>query len=244
MSEILSVPGFGDPFASICHLLGAVLFVCLAPRLIAQGRRLGHRLALGAFALSCPLLLVCSGVYHAMPHGTPAREFFQRLDHAAIFVLIAGSCAVGHAILFRGRWRWIPIVLIWTIAAAGVTLKLFFFEQVPEGAGLIFYLGMGWVGVISAYRVWRLYGLALLRPLLYGGMAYTVGAVLEFCRWPTLIEGVVGPHELFHLAVLTGIGFHWHYVLHFADGELDRAYHKDGEPEPDPAAGTEPAAGA
>ena len=225
VNPIVSIPGFSDPFSSIVHLLGAGLFAFFAPRLIVMGKNVGRRLALGGFALACPLLLVVSGTYHALPHESPARAVFRRLDHAVIFVLIAGSCAVGHAILFRGRWRWIPIVLIWLIAGVGVILKLFFFEHVSEGAGLIFYLGMGWIGIISGYRVWSLYGGKLFRPLFLGGMAYTVGAVLEFLRWPTPIEGVVGPHELFHLAVLAGVGFHWHYVLRFADGALDSDHH-------------------
>ena len=232
VNEILPIPGFSDPFSSIVHLVGAVLFLLLCPRLIAAGKQsVGRLIALASFGLSAPLLLATSGVYHALPAGSDDRVLFQRLDHAAIFLLIAGTFTAGHAILFRGKWRGGPITMIWVIAAAGVVLKVFFFEHVSEGVGLIFYLGMGWIGVISGYRVWHLYGPPLFWPLAYGGLAYTAGAILEFCRWPTLVPGVVGPHELFHVCVLLGVGFHWLYVIRFADGKLDGLLH--GEPRSD-----------
>ena len=132
----------------------------------------------------------------------------------------ADAFTAGHAILFRGLWRWGMIGLVWSLALVGAVLKLFFFAQVSEAAGLTFYLGMGWIGLASAVRIHRRYGWALLGPLFGGGAAYTVGAVLEFCRWPTLAPGVLGPHELFHLCVLLGVACHWEFTLRFADGRL------------------------
>ncbi len=223
VDPILSIPGFTDPFSSISHLLGALLFALLAPYLIWLGRGCRGRVAaLAVFSASSVLLLIMSGTYHLLPHATPARELMQRLDHAAIFALIAGTFTAGHAILFRGPWRWGMIVGIWSLALAGIILKTFFFEQVSEAVGLSFYLGMGWIGVLSGQRVLRLYGWHLLRPLLGGGVAYTVGAVLEFARWPTLAPGVLGPHELFHLCVLIGVACHWEFIRRFADGRFPR----------------------
>jgi channel protein (hemolysin III family) len=220
-ARIVPICGICEPFSSLSHLAGAGLFAVLAPALIRRGRGCRYRVtALSVFALSCALLLAVSGVYHLLAFETPARLVLQRLDHAAIFVLIAGTFTAAHAILFRGVWRWGMIALIWLLAGAGVVLKLAFFERVSEAVGLAFYLGMGWIGLVSGYRVWRLYGGLLMRPLLGGGVAYTVGALLEFCRWPELAPGLLGPHELFHLCVLIGVACHWEFVQRFAHGEL------------------------
>jgi channel protein (hemolysin III family) len=144
----------------------------------------------------------------------------QRLDHGAIFVLIAGTFTPLHGLLFRGAWRWGALLGIWAAAACGVTLKAVFFEDVAEWLGLSLYLGMGWLGVISGGELWRRHGGAYVRPLLGGGVAYTAGGLLEFLRWPVLVPGVVGPHELFHLLVLLGAALHWVFVYRFACGTV------------------------
>jgi channel protein (hemolysin III family) len=102
----------------------------------------------------------------------------------------------------------------------GITLKMVFFNAIPEGAGLIIYLALGWVGVISGVALWRRYGFTFIKLLLYGGIAYTFGAIFEYLRWPVVIEGVVGPHELFHIAVLAGISFHWCFVYRSTKNKL------------------------
>jgi len=215
--------GLADPVSAISHLVGAVAFGYLTPRLVRRGRGSpGRVLALGVFAVSCIVLLSVSGVYHVQAEDSPARALFQRLDHAAIYALIAGTFTAGHAILFRGLWRWGMIALIWSLALAGILMKTVFFESVSEGLGLASYLGLGWIGIVSGVRVERLYGATLFRPLFAGGAAYTVGAVLEFLRWPELVPGHFGAHELFHVLVLGGVGCHWLFAWRFADGQVPR----------------------
>src|SRR6478672_10312211 len=101
--ETYPIPGFSDPFSSLTHLLGAGAFACLTPLLILKGRGDPWRVAsLGVFAFSTVFLLAMSGTYHLLSPGTPGRAVLQRLDHAAIFVLIAGTFTPFHCILFRG----------------------------------------------------------------------------------------------------------------------------------------------
>ncbi len=153
-----------------------------------------------------------SGVYHILSKGGMASLVLQRLDHAAIFVLIAGTITAVHTIFFSGWMRWGMIGAIWVVAAASITLKTVFFSSIPEWAGLLLYLALGWVGLVSGVALFRRFGFSYIRPLVYGGLAYTFGALFEYLRQPWLIPGVVGPHELFHVAVLAGIGFHWAFV--------------------------------
>lgn len=231
MSDIYPVPGFSEPVSSLTHLLGAIVFAVLAFFLIRRGRGDGGRMMfLGVYAFTCVLLLSMSGVYHLLTPGGAGRAVLKRLDHGAIFTLIAGTFTPVHGILFRGRARWAPLLLIWSAAVAGVTLKMVFFGGFPEWLSLSLYLVLGWAGVISGVVLWHRFGPAFVQPLVWGAVAYTVGAVLDFLRWPVLLPGVVGPHELFHGAVLTGVGFHWRFVSQFAPGRMPLGRSVDVEP--------------
>lgn len=208
-----SIPGFTDPFNSLSHLIGAFIFLIYGIKLIGLAR--GHRgwvTAVSVFVFSVVFLLSMSGVYHLLEHDSTARAVLQRLDHAAIFGLIAGTFTPVHVILFKGFFRWGILVFVWVLAIAGMTLKTIYFYDLPAGLGLMFYLGLGWIGILSAYLTHKLHNFRVIRPLVYGALAYTTGAVLEFLNMPIIIPGVIGPHELFHLAVLLGIAYHWKFV--------------------------------
>ena len=143
-----------------------------------------------------------------------------RLDVAAIFILIAGTFTPIHAVLFRGWKSWGVLILIWAIAIAGVTLRTIYFTSLPFVWGTAIFLFMGWVGLLSIILVYKAYGLNAASPIIWGGFFYTVGAVGDALRWPTLIPGVWGAHETFHLFVLAGLGIHWHLISSIAEGKL------------------------
>ncbi len=203
---------FFEPVSSLSHFIGALVCVpCSLKLLRTRGLSAGQRFALYVFCGSCIGLLTMSGVYHLLPTG-PARDVLQRLDHAAIFVLIAGTFTPIHVILFRGGWRWGPLFLVWLFAVLGIVLKTMFFSQIPEAVGISMYLGMGWMGAASGVLAWYQRGFAFILPLLSGSVVYSAGTVFEFVHQPILIPGVVGPHELFHLMVLGGMAFHWKFI--------------------------------
>lgn len=215
MSEIYAILGFAEPVSSWTHLGAAGVFFFLSFSLLGRGGTgAGRFLSLFVFVLSCVFLLSMSGVYHLLGKNGGGSLILQRLDHAAIFVLIAGTITAVHTIYFSGFLRWGMIGAVWVVAAAGITLKTVFFTAIPEWLSLMVYLSLGWVGVISGAALWQRHGFSLMRPLLVGGLAYTVGAIIEYLRQPVLIEGVVGPHELFHVAVVLGISFHWWFIYH------------------------------
>jgi channel protein (hemolysin III family) len=140
----------------------------------------------------------------------------QQMDHTAIFLLIAATFVPVHAILFEGWRRWLILLILFSLAAIGSTLSLLYFNELPELLTLAFYFAMGWVGAYSGYALYHHYGWAFIRPVVWGGIAYTFGGTMEFLRQPILIEGVIGPHELFHVAVLTGLGFHFRFIFSIA----------------------------
>jgi len=212
-AQLLSLPGFSDPVSSLSHLAGALVFSLFSISLIAGGRGEARRVfPLAVFAFSCVLLLSLSGVYHLLQHQTVARSVLMRLDHAAIFLLIAGSFTPVHAILLRARWHRRLLLGIWLAAIAGLTLKTIYFDTMPAWLGLAMYLGLGWLGTISTVAIARRFGWRFILPLLWGALAYTIGAVVDHFDWPVPVRGFVGPHEIFHLAVLAGISFHWAFI--------------------------------
>jgi channel protein (hemolysin III family) len=219
LQELFRLPQFYEPFSAMSHLFGTVLFLWLGALLLRRGRGDRARLAyLSIYAASCVLLFTMSGLYHTAVRGGAVRQVFERLDHGAIFLLVAGTFTPVHGLLFQGWLRWGPLVGIWAAAITGITLKTIYFTDLAEWLGLTFYLAMGWVGVIFGVILARRYGYAFVRPLLWGGIAYSAGAVMEFLGGVTLVPRVVHAHEVFHLAVLAGAILHWRFVWTFATG--------------------------
>ncbi len=177
---------------------------------------LSRTVSLGVFVFAVVFLLSMSGVFHLLTPGTDGRYVLQVLDHAAIFCLIAATFTPIHVLQFKGFMRWGILLIVWSTAITGLTLKSIFFEEVPEILSLTLYLALGWLGALTGYMLYRRLGFKAILPLLYGAIAYTLGATLEFLRQPVMIFGVVGPHELFHVLVLMGISFHWQFVYRMA----------------------------
>lgn len=213
--RLLALSGIGDPFSALTHLAAAAVFAVLGVRLVRGGNGTLGRGSLAVFAASCVAMLSASGTYHLLQPGM-GRDLMQRLDHAAIFLLIAGSFAPVHVHLFRGFWRWGMLAGIWTLALVGAAMKLLYFREIPEWLGLLFYLGLGWLGLASWTMLLRRYGFQAVRLALWGALAYTAGALADFLRWPELVPRVIGAHELFHVAVLAGISCHWMFIRAFA----------------------------
>lgn len=211
------IPGFSDPFSSMTHLFSAPLFLIIGAIMLYRLRGdLGRTISLSIFIFAVVFLLSMSGVFHLLSPGTDSRHVLQMLDHAAIFVLIAATFTPTHVLLFKGIKRWGTLLLIWGIGICGITFTTIYFEDVPEILSLTLYLGMGWLGLLTGYMVSQRMGFKAILPLIYGAIAYTFGAVLQFIGYPILISGVIGPHELFHVLVLFGISFHWQFVYRMA----------------------------
>ncbi len=213
MLETYAIPGFAEPVSCWTHLLGAVVFLYLTLLLVHRSRvNRHHAIAMAVYGFCCVFLLSMSGVYHLLPKDGAASIVLQQLDHAAIYLMIAGTITAVHMVLFTGVSRWAVIALAWSFAAIAITFKTIYFADFPETLGLLSYLVFGWLGIFSGCALWREHGFRFITPLIYGGLAYTAGAVLEFFREPILIHGIVGPHEVFHVAVLLGISYHWYFI--------------------------------
>lgn len=221
MCDIYAVPiaGVREPFCSFSHVIGACIFTLLAILLVRRGR--GDRLrmiSLGIMAYVCIQTLIVSSIYHSLWPG-PSRELMLRIDVAGIFLVIAGCLTPVHVILFTGMERWAPLGVAWMTAIGGATLRMWYFDSLPSVAGIALFLMFGWGGAVTAFVLWRRHGWNFIQPAVFAGLSYTAGAVILLLHQPMPLQGVIGPHELWHLAVLAGLGLHWRFVFKFADGD-------------------------
>ncbi len=213
--------GFTDPFSSSTHLLAAVASLLGAIFLVHRGRGNGARVfSLIVFSITLVFLFSMSGVFHLLPLDGSARPVLQRLDHAGIWALIAGTFTPIHTILFRGPWRWAILLMVWTLAITGLVLEVVFFSSFPEWLLLSFFLGLGWIGALSGLRFRSTFRDPSLKYLLLGGLSYSIGATFDFLKWPVVVAGVIGPHEIFHLFVIGGALSHWLFIYKWSDHPL------------------------
>lgn len=101
----------------------------------------------------------------------------------------------------------------------GILWRILFEDYTLGWLGVTMYLAMGWIGVFGSVVLWRRYGFSFIKLIVGGGMAYSVGALLNHFCILTLIPGVLGPHEVFHVMVLLGMGLHWGFIYSIASGE-------------------------
>jgi len=216
--ESVTFLGLHDPISAWSHLLAAAGFFVAAFFLFYKGRGSMLRLtSFGLYTFALVFLFSMSGTYHLLPYHTTGRDVLQVLDHAAIWILIAGTFIPIHTLMFRGPKRWGVLALVWVITIPGVILTTVFFSTLPEYVSLTLYLGLGWIGILSAYFIVKDFGKEEVKYLFLGGVAYTIGAVLEFLRWPTLFGGVLNAHDFFHFFVILGASLHWYLIYQRAD---------------------------
>ncbi len=225
--DIYAIPGFREPVSSFTHLLAIPVFLILGWLLV---RRAGNcwtgKISLSVLVITSVFLLAMSGVYHLLWAGA-AKDTLLHLDVAAVFALIAGTATPVHAILFRGVNRWAPLVFVWGVSITGIVLRTVLGEGFPPSARTVLFLGLGWCGLFSCVLLWRRYGYRFVEPLVFGGLAYSVGALIVIFHWPVILPGIIVAHELWHLAVLVGLGFHWRFVFQFASAGC-RTKHPEG----------------
>ncbi len=196
---------------ALSHGIGFLLAVASLPVLVVFASRHGTAISVVAavvFSVSAMLLYFVSAVYHALPHGRWKRRF-NRLDHAAIFLFIAGSDTPFVLGPLRGAWGWALFGVVWGLAALGMVAKVMDRLQHPLwSTGL--YVALGWLALVAVVPLVRQIPADGLALLVAGGLSYTVGAVFFL-----LDERVRYAHFVWHLFVLGGSVCHflaalWH----------------------------------
>ena len=203
---------FGEEIAnSASHGVGLAASVVAAPFLIYAAAHRGDAAGIvgaSVFSGSMILLYLFSTLYHALPCPS-AKSVFRVLDHAAIFLLIAGTYTPFTLGVLRGAWGWTLLGLVWGLALVGILLTAFGGVRFPK-LSMALYLAMGWLVVAAIKPLWLRMppgGLALLAA---GGIAYTAGTAFYAAK------RIRYAHFVWHLFVIAGTSCHFAAVLRYA----------------------------
>jgi hemolysin III len=152
-----------------------------------------------------------SATYHLAQVKPHAQEVLRKLDHSAIFLLIAGTYTPFCINAFTGFWRWGFLSIIWGIAAIGIVVKIFYIRA-PRWLNAGMYVLMGWISILAARQMAGL-PLGALVWLIVGGLIYTLGAVVYATKIFNFVPGKFGFHEVWHLFVIGGALAHFIAVM-------------------------------
>jgi len=201
---------YGERFNSISHLVGAGLAVTGSIVLITLAARLGDPWKIVSFSIYGAMLValyVFSTVYHSV-RGR-AKDILRKLDHCAIYMLIAGTYTPFALVSLRGSWGWWLLGIVWSLALIGIVQELWLGNR-TRVLSLILYVLMGWLALVAVVPLWH----ALTPPgfawLLAGGALYTGGLVF-YATDHRLRHG----HGVWHLFVVGGSGCHFYTILSY-----------------------------
>jgi hemolysin III len=194
----------------VSHGVGFLAALAALPVLLLGAARAGTAAVVGAgvFAASAALLYLTSTLYHALGPNR-AKGVFRRLDHGAIYLLIAGTYTPFTLGVLRGGWGWSLFGVVWGLAAAGVVLKAVGGARYPMLSTGV-YLAMGWMALIWVKPLWQLMPGWGLFWLAAGGVCYTAGVAFYAA------DGRRYAHFIWHLFVLAGTACHFVAVWRYA----------------------------
>lgn len=193
---------------SVTHGIGAALSVAGLTLLVALATLFGNIYQIVSFSIygaTLIILYLASTLYHSFQHPQ-VKEIFRIIDHAAIYLLIAGTYTPFLLVGIRGWWGWTLLVVIWGLALLGISFKVMFIDRFPR-ASTITYILMGWLIVVALRELWINIPLGGIIWLSIGGVVYTLGVIFY------AMEKTRYTHAIWHLFVLGGSICHYFAVL-------------------------------
>jgi hemolysin III len=197
----------------VLHELGfyAALGVGSAVVLAAHGGR-----AFASAVVFCGSVAACFGasaLYHRPTWRPNVRAWLARVDHAGLYLLIAGTYTPFGLLVMSAGWAVPVLAVVWGGALAAIVLKLVWFRA-PKWLSAVFGLALGWVGAVAFTQLLKLQapGLALV---IAGGLLYTAGALVYAFKRPDPIPHIFGYHELFHALTLGAVACHYAAIAFF-----------------------------
>jgi hemolysin III len=195
-------------FNTVTHGIGMLLSVAGLTVLVVLAALHGdgwHVVSFSIFGGSLVVLYGASTLYHAFSKPS-IKSFFKKLDHSAIFLLIAGTYTPFMLVTLRGAWGWSLFGVIWAMAALGIGVKSVSGFRFRKLSALV-YLFMGWLGIVALKGIVNGVPPSSLALLVIGGLSYTAGVLFYLYR------KLPFNHGIWHLFVLCGSAFHYFSVL-------------------------------
>lgn len=191
------------------HAAAAIAAIVVTVLLLIDTSGAGRWTVMLIFGLSMIVLYGVSATYHIITWGPRTYRVLKSIDHANIFILIAGTYTPFCAVLLDGALRVVMLSLLWGLALTGIILKVTW-RDIPRWLSVSFYIGMGWVGMIAAPRLFSVLPWGGVALVVTGGLLYTLGGVVYALRRPNPLPRIFGFHEIFHLL---GIAAHVAFVV-------------------------------
>ncbi len=191
-----------EPVNGLTHFFAAIVAVIGLIALIIIGwKSVGKEISLSIYGVSLILLFSASAIYHMVKAKPKVIERLRKLDHSAIYVLIAGTYTPFCVLMFQGFWKWGLLVLIWSLAVIGVTSEVILIKA-PRWLRVSVYIMMGWIVIAAIGEMLKVLPVGALVWLLAGGVIYTLGAIVYATKKLDLFPGKFGFHELWHIFVI------------------------------------------
>ena len=205
-----NLPTIGKPMLRGWLHLGAAPLVLIAGMvLVVFAPTLEGRISSAIFTLTAVMLFGTSAVYHRGNWSPKAQAALRRMDHANIFLIIAGTYTPLTVMLLAGRRRVVALVVVWAGALLGLLSRILWLTA-PRWVYVPIYVALGWVAIGFIGPFYEAGGAAVVTLIIAGGLCYTVGAVIYGFKWPGKSARYFGFHEIFH--ALTIAGFTCHYI--------------------------------
>jgi hemolysin III len=188
----------------VLHQAAFVLALAVAPFVIHAADGTRARVSVGVFAASVAACFGASALYHRVTWTPRVRPWMRRIDHAGVYLLIAGTYTPVALIALDGAWRPAILATVWTGAAAAIVLK-FVWVDAPKWLAAAIGIALGWVAVIALPQLASHVAPAAVVLLVIGGLTYTAGAIVYARRRPDPVPAVFGYHELFHALTIVAV---------------------------------------
>jgi hemolysin III len=173
-----------------------------------------RRLAAGVFAASVAACFGASALYHRVTWTPNVRVWMRRVDHAGVYLMIAGSYTPVSLLALHGEWRPVVLTTVWIGAAVAIALK-FVWVAAPKWLAATLGLALGWIAVAALPELWKNLPPAAVGLLVAGGLAYTAGAIVYARGRPDPLPSVFGYHELFHALTIVGVACQYTAIAFF-----------------------------
>lgn len=206
---------FRQPFNGLSHLAGAILSLFGFVYLMIRGwGDITKEIAYLIYGISLMLLFSASAAYHLSNTNEKNMLILRKMDHTAIYLLIAGTYTPICLLFFEGFWRIGLLSIIWGMGLAGIIVKLFVIKA-PRWVTAGIYLVMGWMCVMAFGEIMRTMPAGALTWLALGGLFYTLGAVVYITKKMDFKPDVFGFHEVWHIFVMLGALSHFILIAVF-----------------------------
>jgi len=202
-----------EPVNGLTHLGGAfAAFFGLITMLIVGWGSAAKVTSVLVYGFGLISMFLASATYHIAKVKPAVLITLRKMDHSAIFLLIAGTYTPFCLIAFTGFWRWGLLIIIWVIAAIGIVVKIFYVKA-PRWLNAVIYVVMGWLCVMAVPQMPSMLTISAMEWLIIGGVIYTLGAVVYVTKLFNFVPGKFGFHEVWHIFVLLGALAHFISVM-------------------------------